>query len=662
MAKHARTPGIFCQHIFRSQWPALLIGLMLIAPPVYAQGPEVTSGHSAHWFNLERAGEGLVLEIMSPELALLYWFTYDEHGNQRWLTNVGHIDGDRIVFEELLATSGGRLGPDFDPDEVVVEVVGEAELVVTDCDNLVFSYSAFGESESIDMIRLTQTMAAGCQPIHGVPGEPVRAYAGQSGSWFDPASTGQGYTLQWMSRDQAVLVWFSYDAEGNQYWMIGNGEQVDGQIHFGMLHSARGGRFGDAFDSDAVELIDWGSLVLEIDCMEGTAHYESLLPEFGSGTLELERLSFLDSPDCPWEQPRLSDLYDISWVEIPIAEGERISAVSISDNGVIAGINRSDTGGTGVPFNLALWRPEGDQWEMIPGEINGRLWISADGLSVLSEMQEGISWTRPVIWNEESGWKVLPGLVLQHSSVLAVSSDFSRFVGLGRNPSENWFQPWIWDAEGGQRILPTTEDTRGSAPMAVSNDGSLVVGDMYGAIFWNGHPGLGLAWIEESEPVGLLNDQGDLVGAAQLCNHDCSVTAGYGLPSSYTPGENAWFRTSSGLFGYLGTVEGARPFIDTYIPTGMSADGSVIVGFYRVPDENFGISRRGFIWTQHTGMVSVPALVEEIGVGDDDWARMSAARVSRDGRRILLTGDFSGTEVQTWDNSRAVVLELNDKE
>lgn len=52
------------------------------APLPYAQ---VVPGHSAMWYDPARDGEGWMLEILADDRAVLYWFTFDEAGNPRWL-------------------------------------------------------------------------------------------------------------------------------------------------------------------------------------------------------------------------------------------------------------------------------------------------------------------------------------------------------------------------------------------------------------------------------------------------------------------------------------------------------------------------------------------------------------------------------------------------
>ncbi|HRO88770.1 MAG TPA: hypothetical protein PLH21_12200, partial [Chiayiivirga sp.] len=166
-----------------------LCALLLAALPAVARAEApyvpIQPGHSAMWFDPARAGEGWIVGILSEESAALYWFTFDDAGEPRWLEGVGRIvrdpGGDSIVFSELIAPRGGRFGPDFDPAQVVREVKGSAVISFSDCQHGRVAFSAFGKSGDFPLTRLTRTMAAGCAPIHGTPGEPVRAEAGQSG-------------------------------------------------------------------------------------------------------------------------------------------------------------------------------------------------------------------------------------------------------------------------------------------------------------------------------------------------------------------------------------------------------------------------------------------------------------------------------------------------
>lgn len=266
----------------------------MLSHVAHAASIPIASGHGGYWYDPARDGEGWVMEIIGPDSALLYWFTCDEQGGQLWLTAVGEIvaddSGERIDFSELVVTRGGRFGPDFDPGQVEREAVGSATLRFSGCDAGEFAYDAFGQSQVIPIQRLAHTMGVWCELLHGVPGRDAAEEAGQSGSWFDPAHGGEGYTLQWMSPGQALLTWYSYDNDGDQYSMLGVGQLEDGRLHFPQLHSTRGARFGTAFDPDDVERFEWGQLTLALDCDAGQAEYESALTAFGTGALNLRRL------------------------------------------------------------------------------------------------------------------------------------------------------------------------------------------------------------------------------------------------------------------------------------------------------------------------------------------------------------------------------------
>ena len=111
----------------RSKFLALSLAVLLAAcaGAVAAAAPPGPQ-HSGHWYTPGRSGEGWMLEILSPQQALLYWFTYDDAGRQRWLTSVGRIDAGGIDFDPVVLTTGGRFGPGFDPGQIVHQAVGRA--------------------------------------------------------------------------------------------------------------------------------------------------------------------------------------------------------------------------------------------------------------------------------------------------------------------------------------------------------------------------------------------------------------------------------------------------------------------------------------------------------------------------------------------------------
>lgn len=643
----------------------LLFFALLIAGPAVSSAAEIQSGHSAFWYDAARDGEGWVLEILPDDRALLYWFTYDEEGNQRWLQAVGKItDGEEdpaIEFPELYVTRGAEFGSDFDPSDVEREVVGFAAMTFEDCDQGTFSYTAFGQSQTIEMTRLTQTMAAGCQPINGVPGQPVKEYAGQSGSWFDTAHDGEGFALQWLSRDEAVVTWYSYDTEGNQYWMIGVGQYQDGQIVFPELQSTRGARFGEAFDPEDVERFSWGSLTMDLQCSAGSAQYDSQLADFGSGDFDLNRLTQLKRPDCPYVQPKLQDLYEITWNEIPIDRDTKVQADAIANNGTIAARGPGPNGEDG--WHLRLWRPETGEWKIVSRKISAELlFISPDGDTVVSSEPGSASRDRrnPLIWRESTGWDLFEGIIYEASVVYGASQDLSYVIGRGFLEGESHAVPWIWSPDNGQQQLPLTDEIGNAIPGAASNDGATVAGVTL-RVSPDGSPfpvNYAVIWENGHEPKLMRDERGIVLSTPTACDRRCGTVFGFGHAEANTNHPHAgepWFWKPSGLVGYLGTVPdavgGARP----YVLADVSADGRLAVGSYSAGSGN----SRAYIWTQRTGMVSVRALSAEMGLGDDAWEDQIAVSVSPNGKRILLRG-YAPTSVgsKPW---RAVELALKAK-
>jgi len=119
----------------------------------------------------------------------------------------------------------------------------------------------------------------------------VMITGGFTGNWFNTDTSGQGFQLQVLPDGKAVAFWFTYDANGNQVWLIGNDEIVDDRLEMEMLRPL-GARFGSGFDPNDVNLMPFGSVTLTFqDCNQGTVNWESDDPQFGFGSMPIERLT-----------------------------------------------------------------------------------------------------------------------------------------------------------------------------------------------------------------------------------------------------------------------------------------------------------------------------------------------------------------------------------
>ncbi|MDZ4814574.1 MAG: M14 family zinc carboxypeptidase [Pseudomonadota bacterium] len=251
-------------------------------------------GSSSAWYDTARSGEGFVIEILSNELALAYFFTYNALGEQDWYTMVGQIRGNRVIFPDVVRSAGGTFGPGFNPANITRTVVGSATFAFGSCESGWMDWTIDGVKGRMELSRLTRMLGLGCGASSPVAG----AGAGLSGSWYDTTHSGEGYVLEMLSTGGAIVYWFSYDLQGNRRWFFGTGELVNSDLVFSNMLTTRGPRFGAAYNPADLMVSPWGSLTLDIDCNAGRSTYNSSVTGFGSGGLQLSRLTRIAGLDC----------------------------------------------------------------------------------------------------------------------------------------------------------------------------------------------------------------------------------------------------------------------------------------------------------------------------------------------------------------------------
>ena len=99
----------------------------------------------------------------------------------------------------------------------------------------------------------------------GLSNEPPAIAPAHSGTWFWPAQSGHGFSMECGEAadgsPQAVIYWYTYDTMGNPVFMIGQGVPEGNRVEVKFL-APRGMIYGE-FDPDSVVLEDGGSGVLE---------------------------------------------------------------------------------------------------------------------------------------------------------------------------------------------------------------------------------------------------------------------------------------------------------------------------------------------------------------------------------------------------------------
>lgn len=251
---------------------------------------------SGNWYTPGHEGEGWLIEILSPQTALVYGFTFPaegEPGDQHWLLGTGRIDGNGIAVDTVHSLQGGRfgLGPAQAPPRFVPW--GRLDLVFDGCGRGRLRYQGprgYGHGER----TLVQLSSLAGQDCRRAAADTVAAGAGRySGSWYDPDRPGQGIVVNADADGVGSLIFFSFDpATGEPVWLYAEGViDGEGRMRFQGVLRQRGPRFGDG-QARSLEPVDWGELELDFEhCDLALLRYEGREPGYGSGAMTLNRLT-----------------------------------------------------------------------------------------------------------------------------------------------------------------------------------------------------------------------------------------------------------------------------------------------------------------------------------------------------------------------------------
>lgn len=129
-----------------------------------AASAALPSGISGAWYNPEQSGHGLSVKILTPDRALIFWYTYDAEGNPFNLYIDGRVEG-RTVRATALAPRGMRFGS-FDPADLQMPEWGSITVHFDDCGSGRLDWQAndpaFG-SGGFPIQRLSANFAQPCE-------------------------------------------------------------------------------------------------------------------------------------------------------------------------------------------------------------------------------------------------------------------------------------------------------------------------------------------------------------------------------------------------------------------------------------------------------------------------------------------------------------------
>lgn len=275
------------------------------------EAPEMGLPVTALYYDPNRNGEGFSLETLNPDGDFwLQWFTYNDTGEARWYVAAdGAMAANALATNALYTVNGGVFGPDYNPDETELAAFGQLEFIFDAVGGLSQrGYSKYTDPETGAVFRFVIEPFTQAGGLINSPNNTQDFHAAALiGSWFDPARNGEGFHLQILTDDSAVMQWFSFTPEGEKQWFVSSGGQISypaedtALIEFEDVLTARGGVFGPDFNPNDIVLERWGSLQFELGCEGGQVSYQAIDPDYGTGGYPLIRLtaSEFNAYQCP---------------------------------------------------------------------------------------------------------------------------------------------------------------------------------------------------------------------------------------------------------------------------------------------------------------------------------------------------------------------------
>jgi hypothetical protein len=198
-------------------------------------------GLTGSWFEPATSGQGFQIEVYpdmsAPGSGLVFvsWFTYDTvvggAERQRWYTGIGPVvSGQPNAALTVYRNTGGN----FNALPVTNAIpVGTATLSFDSCTSGQLAYSftdGSGLTGTIPLTRLTQNVTCSTTSAR-----PTNADFAHSGNWYDPATSGQGFAVEFSPTSGVLFFgWFTYAPNGansgvaGQRWYSGLGNIAPG--------------------------------------------------------------------------------------------------------------------------------------------------------------------------------------------------------------------------------------------------------------------------------------------------------------------------------------------------------------------------------------------------------------------------------------------------
>jgi hypothetical protein len=224
---------------------------------------------------------------------------FDLTGSSRFLFDIRSVEGGMelgiLLFDAFGEVSMGSIA-NVERGQASIRFDQLMPLTSADGANLSniegFAFAIANQMGQEGRVVLTEFSTDG--PITGGPEIPVaeEIFAEDlPGAYFDPDRDGEGCQLT-LERDQVTFILTCYFySDGEQFWLIGVGELVTGQITFSEMIITSGAQYGNAFDPEDVVREIWGSAIMTwSDCNNADLELLPIVPGYEEVMLDFTRL------------------------------------------------------------------------------------------------------------------------------------------------------------------------------------------------------------------------------------------------------------------------------------------------------------------------------------------------------------------------------------
>ncbi len=253
------------------------------------------SAYSGNWFDPGQSGHGFLLEALPDGDFYATWYTFS-NGQPLFLQGRATPAGNTLTLSMFSARSTGF---PVGASGASTATWGNVTLTFTSLDDATASWTPIASGFTPGTMNLHRLSRAALVQSNrdGV------VDACNSGIWFDPAQPGYGFNIEINDMPDgnriASAYWYTYQPDGTPLWLIGTGLAEPGGVAMDLYRfSGDGAQFPPAFSADALTPGKWGSATLTFASNALSVRYASTTSGYGSGSMELQRLTVLRARTC----------------------------------------------------------------------------------------------------------------------------------------------------------------------------------------------------------------------------------------------------------------------------------------------------------------------------------------------------------------------------